>query len=75
MIPHGNRPGRQRPTDGDGAVCGKYAIPAQEAPTEASTRTVATERFLADLNSHKNEEAWSSTAIRSVRFMDHLPAL
>ncbi|MET7783864.1 hypothetical protein ABZU94_32275 [Streptomyces mirabilis] len=61
----------QHPEDGGDDGMWEYAVPTEEAPTEASARTVATERFLADLNSRENADAWNGTTIRSVRLTDH----
>ncbi|MFE9883344.1 hypothetical protein [Streptomyces sp. NPDC005784] len=61
----------QHPEDGGDDGVWEYAIPAEEAPTDASARALATERFLADLNSHENADAWTGTTIRSVRLTDH----
>ncbi|MFD0440621.1 hypothetical protein [Streptomyces chartreusis] len=63
----------QHPEDGGDDGVWEYAIPAGEAPTEASARVLAAERFLADLNSHENADAWNGTTIRSARFTDHPP--
>ncbi len=58
----------QHPEDGGDDGVWEYVIPAEEAPTEASARAVATERFVSDINSHENADAWHGSTIRSVRF-------
>ncbi|MFF5304840.1 hypothetical protein ACFY5F_36330 [Streptomyces sp. NPDC013161] len=59
----------QHPEDcGDDGVW-EYAIPAQEAPTEAAARAAATERFTTDIKSLANTDAWDGSTIRSLRFM------
>ncbi|MGW4490492.1 hypothetical protein [Streptomyces sp. NPDC004376] len=65
----------QHPEDGGDDGVWEYAVSAEEAPTEASARTIATKRFLTDLKSRENADAWKGTSIRSVRFTDHLPAV
>ncbi|MGW7521821.1 hypothetical protein ACWGJ2_40275, partial [Streptomyces sp. NPDC054796] len=64
----------QHPEDGGDDGVWEYAIPAGEAPTEASARALATEQFLAEVKSHENATAWSGATIRSVRLTDHPPA-
>ncbi|CAM5703378.1 hypothetical protein SALBM311S_00627 [Streptomyces alboniger] len=58
----------QHPEDGGDDGVWEYVIPAEEAPTEASARAVATERFVSDINSHENADAWHGSTIRSVQF-------
>jgi hypothetical protein len=58
----------QHPEDGGDDGVWEYTIPAQEAPTKAAARAVATERFATDINSHTNADAWDGSTIRSLRF-------
>ncbi|MEU6355946.1 hypothetical protein ABZ896_42660 [Streptomyces sp. NPDC047072] len=58
----------QHPEDGGDDGVWEYTIPAQEAPTKAAARAAATERFVADINSRANADAWDGSTIRSLRF-------
>ena len=58
----------QHPEDGGDDCVWEYRIPAEEAPTEAAARTVATGRLAAALKTHNNTEAWNGITIRSARF-------
>ncbi|WP_416974622.1 hypothetical protein [Streptomyces sp. 4F14] len=63
----------QHPDDGGNDGVWECSVPAQEAPTEAEARAVATQRFLTEISAHANADAWDGITIRSVRLTDHPP--